>query len=193
MQDEPENPKASLEPVPPERPALARPRTWLVLLLIAACVLGSAVAINAWLDGGKGASTPEPQRQFHGRDDWRTPGRKAARQKMEKLAEALLQYREIDGAGIRWPDELEELKVAGHLEPEFGFQGPMSGREIFYQPDMPTDHDPSVWVLAHDRHVVTRNRRTYVIGAMVILADGKVRFLNAEEVDQYPGLRSGLD
>lgn len=183
----------SEELVPVSGAVHARPRIWLVLLLVAACVLGSIVAIDRWLGEGDGSPRPQPHRPIHRQGGWEVPGRDAARQKMEKLAEALLQYRETDGAGIRWPDELEELRVAGHIRLEFDFIGPMSGKEIYYQPQMPADHDPAFWVLAHDRRVAKRNGQVYVIGAVVMLADGAVRYLNAEEVDQYPGLRSGLD
>jgi hypothetical protein len=115
--------------------------------------------------------------------------------RMQRLAEALLSYRNQVGGGLRWPSGLSELEEVGLLPVDFDFRGPLSDRPIVYSPHMPPSHDPALWVLAHDRlygrRAGGRGMGRYVngvVGAVVIFGDGSVRYLDEKEVTQYGGL-----
>jgi hypothetical protein len=133
---------------------------------------------------------PEPHPGERHRPDF-----PAAERHMRELAEALLTYRDVHGGGLRWPFELSELQMYEILPADFSLTGRLSGREVVYQPDIPTDRAPENWVLVHDVQTgwvyPEGVGRPYhgAVAAVVILGDGTVRTLSEHEMDQYAGLQ----
>jgi hypothetical protein len=174
----------------------------LLLLFILAClvaVVGGGVWI--WLDASRPEHDPHVTRwgREYSPDDFPYGDDKgdyqAAKAHMQKLADALNAYREGPiGGGVRWPSQLDELQMAGLLEPEFEFGGLLSGKPIAYQPEMPIGHDPERWVLCHDIEIGWRRQQAtgYAMkgprAAVVMLADGTVKLLEGDELELYGGL-----
>lgn len=170
---------------------------YLVILLFTA----STVAAGAlwWIEKNKREADPHTTQWPHPHpDDYYRVDEgdyDAAVARMQKLADALKQYRQgPEGGGVRWPNDLAELQMFGLLEPEFDLTGVLSGKAVVYQPEMPLSHDPSRWVLCHDIEIGWRMvgntgyRNKGPRAAAVILADGSVKLLRNEELEHYGGL-----
>lgn len=171
----------------------------LLMLFILGCLVAVVTGITLyWLDASKpGPETHVTQwpRDIPPDPNGNTPGDyEAALAHMHELATALLAYREGSmGGGVRWPGAMDELQMAGLLEPRWNYTGVLSGRPIVYQPEMPIGHDPERWVICHDIELSRRRTQTgYSVltpsAAVVILADGSVKLIEGEDLLTYGGL-----
>ena len=199
---EPEQPVSEV----PLESAAPTPRGRNLVYLVILAFMASSVAAAAlwWLDSNRRSPDHHTTKwpNYHDEDYYRVDAGDydGAVARMQKLADALLQYREgPEGGGVRWPNELAELQMFGVLEPDFDMVGTLSGEPIVYQPDMPVSYDPARWVLCHDieigwRMVGNTGYRTKgPRAAAVVLADGTVKLLLDEELDQYGGLNLHVD
>lgn len=171
-------------------------RGW-VNLVILALLLGVAGGLWAvwWLpshDSAYPQGGPPPEYQY---DPAEPRGALlAAKLHMEKLADALLQYRRQFGDDVRWPATLEDLKYVGLLDAEFSLEGGLNRQPLAYAPDLPAGMDPARWAICSDVLVTRRPNRAgygYVRApeaAVVILGDGRVRVLQGDEIEKIGGL-----
>ena len=140
------------------------------------------------------------------RNEEQVRARQDSLEHMKLVAQALVDYRDRLGGGLRWPGELGELSAMGLLATDFDFRGPLSGQPLAYQPDLPLGQRSEVWVMVADilieeprrdfrldasRRVVGRDYRgdnPRMVAATVILADGSVKVLEPADFNQYAGL-----
>lgn len=172
-----------------------------LLTFLILCVLIASVSVGTyfWLDPFKRADNfhhtqwPNGMPEDHYQPD---PGHSEAVARMQVLADALLQYRDGPlGSGMRWPMSLDELTTVGLLEPGTELNGLLSKQPLVFQPDAPIGQDPARWVICHDVELGWQRTRTGLrvrapVAAVVILGDGSVKLLDAEEIDLYAGLNS---
>ena len=199
---EPEH-QVSEEPLTSSAPA-PRGNNLLLLFILLCMVVSVAGGAIWWIERNRQQPDPHITQWpgHHPEDFYRVEegDYKEAEARMQKLAEALLEYRQgPEGGGVRWPNELGELQMFGMLEPDFDMIGVLSGEQIVYQRDMPINHDPSRWVLCHDIEIGWRAsgntgyRTKGPRAAAVILADGTVKLLKDDELEQYGGLNLHVD
>ncbi|KAA0208646.1 hypothetical protein EDM80_15350 [bacterium] len=178
---------------PPASPQASRSSSFLALFALAA-FLAMGAATAAWIIHDLREPRPSHPPHFHEEgSELRLADKEESLARVQALADALLAYRERLGGGLRWPSSLEELKQTGFLPDDFDLRGPISQAPLAYQPDMPPSYDPGLWVLVHDRlegRAAGRGRlvQKATLGAVVMFADGSVRFLDEKEVTQYGGL-----
>lgn len=180
---------------PPSKPQQAARSSSFLALFALATFLALGAATASWIIHDLRAPRPQPPHpDIHEEGvSLRSADKEESLARMQALADALLAYRERLGGGLRWPSSLDELKLTGFLPEEFDLRGPISRALLAYQPDMPPSYDPGLWVLVHDRlegRAVGRGRAVHkaTLGAVVMFADGSVRFLDEKEVTQYGGL-----
>lgn len=176
----------------------------LLLLFLLACLMAVVTGGTLyWLDARQPERDPHitqwPREFDHDMDPERKGNHDGALKRMQKLADALLEFRDGPGGRVRWPDDLSTLIDAGLLEPDFDFRGELSGQPVVFQPEMPLGHDPERWVLCHDVEIGRRRniQNGYVsIGpraAAVILADGTVKLIEGDDLETYGGLNLAVN
>lgn len=183
-----------MEP-PPAKPH-SRAATWALIALL--WVLAASVAGAVWVvyETSRVRTPPPPDLDFEERVA--QAGKELSLRRMVQLRDALFSYRDQFGGGQRLPARLDELLELALLPPDFDFQGPLSRRPFAFRPEIPAAEDPSRWILVHDRLFGrTRATRGYgsaqgVTGAVVMFADGKVRWLDEKEAQQFAGLNDAL-
>ncbi|MCC6574799.1 MAG: hypothetical protein IT462_13550 [Planctomycetes bacterium] len=195
------------DPLNEQRPPVSG-RSILVALMSVAAVAGACVAV--WYVAFRAPQTPNKPPQFepdpfHVREEIRQKARDESLEHMKKLGQALTDYRERFGGGLRWPTDLGELTSCGLLDANFEFVGALSGEPIVYQPELPVGQPPEVWVMAADIMIEKREREYYlrpgmrdrgaprISAAVVILGDGSVRALDSSEIGQYAGFSSAAE
>ncbi|MBZ0135526.1 MAG: hypothetical protein K8I27_04015 [Planctomycetes bacterium] len=193
-------PETQVSEVPLET-AQAKPRGNNILLLVLLfSMVGSAAGVAIWWME-RNSGQPDPHTTYwpdsHDDDYYHVDqgDYDGGQAHMRKLADALLAYRQgPEGGGVRWPNELSELRLFGLLEPDFDMTGRLSGEPVVYQPEMPINHDPSRWVLCHDIEIGWRRVANTGLSskgpraAVVILGDGTVKLLQGDELEYYGGL-----
>lgn len=146
--------------------------------------------------------SPAPNRRVQGDSETETGAGKAveaaALAQMESIAEGLRRYRTEFGDGVRWPMALDDLKQVQVLAADFGLTGALSGRPVRYAPDIPAGVDSARWAICSDvrwgNQSMPSDRGRYrpsvyaPVLAAVILGDGRVRLLAANEMDGVGGL-----
>lgn len=197
----PEPKPVSEVPLVSSQPAPRSGNNLLLLFMLGCLVAVAGGATWIWLDSNRPKHDPHvtqwPREGHPGEFDFGEAhgDYKAAQARMQKLADALLAYREGPmGGGVRWPSSFEELQMAGLVEQDFDFTGLLSGKPIAFQPEMPIGHDPERWVLCHDIEIGWRRQQGtgYAMkgprAAVVMLADGTVKLLEGDELELYGGL-----
>lgn len=175
-------------PAPPPKPRGALGTNLVILCLL----LGVSIGLwFVWWRPDKDSPNPHTGHEF----DFAEPGEVRgnlllSKQRMEKIAEALRNYREQFGDGVRNPLNLEDLKLVQLLPPDFEFTGLLSRRPLHYAPDVPANFDPTRWAICCDVEPPQRMHRgpRVPLAAVVILGDGSVRVLQGEELQKVGGI-----
>jgi len=197
---------AADDPAPQQEPDPRRGPSYLLSLLILVVLVSGVLAFINFVLLPQRKSTinehhqtkwPNPM-EFDERD-YSNPHRTQAIQNLEILAAALLQYREGPmGGGLRWPQDLDELKMLGLLDDDYEFTGILSGAALVYQPEMPPSYAPERWALVHDVEVgwiyprIGGRPVRGAVSAAVILGDGTVELVEGDDIQLYGGLRGSI-
>lgn len=186
----------------------ASQRSVLLAALFAVSLVGASVAV--WYFGARGPETagkspvvtPDP---FNAREEFRNKSRDESLDRLKKVGQALTDYRDRFGGGLRWPTDLEELSACGLLDAKFEYTGPLSGEPMVYQPELPVGQSPESWVMVADILIEPREREVFlrpgmrdrgaprISAAVVILGDGTVRALDSSEIGQYAGFNNAAE
>lgn len=188
----------SVDPLSRDVQPMSR-RTLVLALAMALLATGAGVAV--WRLGSTSEEKPlanvtleDPVKK---REETRLKLQDQSLNYMRKVAQALLDYRDRVGGGLRWPDQLEELRVYGMLPQDFNFVGPLGGDVIIYQPDMPLEQRPEGWVMAADIQLEerwgVRDRGPRIAAVTVIFGDGRTRTLDPAEFNQFAGMTRALE
>jgi hypothetical protein len=178
---------------PPETPT-SRPRAqlWTNLIILFLLV---GVAGGLWLVWWRPDPLRDPQfdrgGDYQPEDPTELRGTMlVAKQRMDKLAESMRNYREQFGDGVRWPMTLEDLKFVQLLPQEYELNGVLSRRPLTYAPEVPAGFDPTRWAICCDVEPAQRSYRGARApgAAVVILGDGSVRVLQGDELTKIGGI-----